>query len=137
MTTILIVNTAPDTVELLAMYFEQHGYTVVSAYSHEIRRGETDLGAILRQHRPAVIVYDLAPPYERNWRFFLHLREELIAGYPVVFTSTNAALATKMLTPHSEVFDVIETPYELERILDAVRRALAPSSGAKGSDRSA
>jgi DNA-binding NtrC family response regulator len=136
MTTIMIVNTAPDTVELLGLFFEQHGYTVVSAYTHEIRRGETDLGAMLQQHRPAVIVYDLAPPYERNWRFFLHLREDLIAGFPIVFTSTNAALATKMVKPQSEVFDVIETPYELERILDAVRRALA-SSGAKRSGRSA
>jgi hypothetical protein len=28
----------------------------------------------MRQYRPAVVVYDIAIPYEQNWRLFEHIR---------------------------------------------------------------
>ena len=40
-------------------------------------------------YRPKVIVYDIAPPYDRNWAFFLHLRQTILGGYRFVLTSVN------------------------------------------------
>jgi CheY-like chemotaxis protein len=119
--TILVVNTAPDTITLLQLLFEQFDYVVVSCYTHDVRSGKTDLGRLLDQHRPAVIVYDLAPPYERNWLFCQHLRSTVLKGIPVVLTSTNAALVKRVVKPDLEVYEIIETPSELQKILHAVR----------------
>ena len=123
MKTILIINTAPDTVSLLALLFEQFGFVVVSSYTHDIKSGRTDLGRVLEQHQPCVVVYDIAPPYHRNWSFFQHIREHLLNGIPIVLTSTNAVLVTRELKPDMEVFEVVETPTELQKILQAVREA--------------
>jgi hypothetical protein len=57
----------------------------------------------------------------RNWTFFLHLRAGLLKGIPIVVTSTNAGLVRRVLEPDMEVFEVVETPSELQKILHAVR----------------
>jgi CheY-like chemotaxis protein len=54
-----------------------HGVFVHALHSD----GSVDLEALLRQHKPTVIVYDIAPPYVRNWRFFEHLRETILKGH--------------------------------------------------------
>jgi CheY-like chemotaxis protein len=126
--TLLIINTAPDTVALLTLLFEQFGFIVVSCYTHDIRSGRTDLGRLLEQHTPRVIVYDIAPPYERNWSFFEHLRDTLFFEIPIVLTSTNARLTKQIVKPDAEVYEVIETPSELQKILHAVRDAARQSA---------
>ena len=123
MQTLLIINTAPDTVTLLTALFEQFGFVVVSCYTHDIRSGRSDLGQLIRQHAPKAVIYDVAPPYLRNWRFFEHLRSSLLAGLPVELTSTNTAITKSISGTDEDVYEVLETPSELQKILSAVRRA--------------
>jgi len=86
---IAIINTSPDTVGLLADLLERAGFLVVTLYIHDIRDGSVNLEAFLRTHRPRVILYDIAPPYERNWQFLQHLRQTILDGYQFVLTTTN------------------------------------------------
>jgi len=65
---VAIFNTSPDAINLLRDVLEHAGMSVVSAYTFDIRDGTVDLRAFLRTHRPDIIVYDIAPPYEQNWR---------------------------------------------------------------------
>src|SRR5688572_10085374 len=83
---VAIINTTPDTVNLLRGAFERAGFVVVSGYTHDVREGKLDLELFLRTHQPAVIVYDVAPPYERNWRFLQHLRATVLQGFRFVIT---------------------------------------------------
>jgi CheY-like chemotaxis protein len=121
---ILVINSAPDTVDLLTRLFEQFNFLVVSTYTHDIREGRTDLAALVDQHRPACVVYDLAPPYLRNWNFCQHLRGTILKGLPIVLTSTNAGLTTEILSPDHPVYEVQESTEALQSILHAVRTAL-------------
>lgn len=128
MSVVLVINTAPDTVDLLTRLFEQFQFLVISSYTHDIRLGRTDLAALVDQHRPACVVYDLAPPYLRNWQFCQHLRKTVLSGLPIVLTSTNAQLTKEILAPDRTVYEVQESPSALQAILQAVREALASSS---------
>jgi hypothetical protein len=65
--TVAILNTNDDLVELLRVAFEQAGFIAVSGHN-DLRRGKLNLPDFLRQHDPKVIVYDIAPPYDRAVR---------------------------------------------------------------------
>src|ERR1041384_5606879 len=70
---VAVINTSPDVVELLRAALEQAGLVTVSAFTYDIRDGRVDLEAFIRQHDPRVVVYDIAPPYDVNWRLFEHV----------------------------------------------------------------
>ena len=83
---IAIINTSPDAIDLLQDMFERAGYVVVTTFTHDIRDGKVDLESFMRTHRPKVVVYDVAPPPERNYRFLLHLRLTTLKDYNFVVT---------------------------------------------------
>jgi CheY-like chemotaxis protein len=71
---------------------EQAAFVVVTAMTAAIRDGKVDLESFMRQHKPKVIVYDIAIPYEQNWRLFQHLRTSPAStGVRFVLTTTNVA----------------------------------------------
>jgi CheY-like chemotaxis protein len=71
---------------------EQAAFVVVTAMTAAIRDGKVDLESFMRQHKPKVIVYDIAIPYEQNWRLFQHLRKSPAStGVRFVLTTTNVA----------------------------------------------
>ena len=74
MPVVAVVNTNPDVVEMLKARIEAAGFVVLVIHIAEIRAG-LDIRAVLAQHDPNVIVYDVTAPFERNWRFLQHLRE--------------------------------------------------------------
>src|SRR3954447_15173197 len=95
---VCVINTSPDTVEMLRLTFQQAGFVVVSAYTFDIREGRIDLRAFLEQHHPQAIVYDIAPPYDANVQLFRHLRSTTgMAHGQFVVTSTNAAHVAKLM----------------------------------------
>lgn len=122
-TVVAVINTSADTVELLSSALECAGFVTVCSYTHDIRDGRIDLEAFLRQHRPTVIVYDIAPPYDRNWRFFEHLRETALKGYVFVLTSTHPARVEQLVGRTARVYEVVGKPLDLDAIVSAVREA--------------
>jgi CheY-like chemotaxis protein len=120
---IAIINTSPDTVGLLSELLERAGFLVVTAYTHSIRDGSVDLQAFLRTHRPRVIVYDIAPPYERNWQFLQHLRGTVLSGFQFVLTTTNPSRVEPFVKGDERVYEVVDKTGTLDEILRATREA--------------
>jgi CheY-like chemotaxis protein len=121
--TVAVLNTNDDVVELLRILFEQTGYVVVSAHLDDIKRGAVDIEALIRQHRPAVIVYDIAPPYDRQWAFMNHMRSRpVFDGIPFVLTTTNAARVREIVG--EDVLEIVGKPYDLDEIVRAVQTAI-------------
>ena len=121
---VAVINTSPDTVELLTAVLEGAGFVTVSAYTHDIRHGHMDLEAFIRQHHPQVVVYDIAPPYEPNWRFFEHLRATILNGYAFVITSTNAARVEALAGQTTPIYEIVGKPFDLDAIVAAVRNSV-------------
>jgi len=122
--TVAVINTSPDTVELLRRVLHRAGYVVVSGYTFDIREGRLDITAFVEQHRPKVIVYDIAPPYEENWRLFNHVRTlDIMRDTRFVITSVNSTHVAGFLGRDEHVYEVVERPSDLDRIVTAVKEA--------------
>ena len=97
----------------------------VSAHISDIRRGTFDFSGFVKEHDPQVILYDIIPPYDRSWLMFQHLRgTDAVAGRRFVLTSTNPGRLREFIDPEQEVFEIIGKPYDLQMIVDAVKKAL-------------
>ena len=119
---VAVVNTNPDLVELLNARIEAAGFVVLILHIADIRAG-LDLGAVLTQHDPKVIVYDIVSPFERNWRFFEHLRETLLQGRRFVLTTPNARALQRLVGRDDAIYEVLDDGTDVDAIVQAVREA--------------
>ena len=79
---------------------------------------------LIEQHKPDVVVYDLIPPYERQWQFLDHLRQTSpLNGIPFVITSCNEKAARELGGRDELVHEVLGRPFDVAALIDAVRRA--------------
>jgi DNA-binding response OmpR family regulator len=121
---VAIINSSEDTTDLLRLAFEQAGFVVVTAFTHAIRDSQVDFEGFVRQHRPDVIVYDVALPYDANWRLFEHLRNTPVCqGVAFVVTTTNVAQVQKVAGPAEVMHEIVGKPYDLGRLTAAVEEA--------------
>jgi CheY-like chemotaxis protein len=126
---VAVFNSSDDMVELLRILFERHGFVVVTGHISAVRRGELDLNAFVEQHKPDVVVYDLIPPYDRQWRFLDHLRQmSPLKEIPFVISSSNAAATRELAERDEQVIEVLGRPFEYDALVAAVRRAAKLSS---------
>ena len=122
--TVAIFNTSPDTVDLLRVVLEQAGFVVVSAFTYELRDGKVDVESFVRQHRPKVIVYDVAPPYEANWHLFQALSTmPSLRSCHFVVTTTNVARLREVAGSSQDLHEIVGKPLDLHEVVQAVVEA--------------
>lgn len=119
---VAVINTNPDLIELLKARIEAAGFVVLVLHIADIRRG-LDLAAVLAEHDPKVIVYDVVAPYQRNWRLLQHLRETTLQGRQFVLTSPNAGALEPLVGKDDEVYEIVEDGSDIDAIVQAVREA--------------
>lgn len=119
---VTVINTNPDLIELLKARIEAAGFVVLVLHIADIRQG-LDLAAVLAEHDPKVIVYDVVAPYQRNWRFLQHLRETTLKGRQFVLTSPNASALEPLVGKDDEVYQIVEDGSDIDAIVQAVREA--------------
>ena len=121
---VALINSTPDIVGMLRVAFQDAGFVVVSTLTHLVRAGEVDLEAFIKQHQPQAIVYDIAPPYASNWNLFRHLSQlPALKERPCVITSTNPARLRELAHTDQEICEIVETPYLLDQLIQAVKKA--------------
>ncbi len=122
--TVAIVDTSPDTVQMVREALQSAGFMVVSCFAHDIRDGKIDFAAFMRLHNPRVIVYDLAPPYERNFELFQHVRAMPdVEGAHFVITSVNPNNVRGMVGSDEHVYEIVDRDADLLKLVQAVKEA--------------
>jgi DNA-binding NtrC family response regulator len=124
--TIAVINSSDDTVDMLRVCLQQHGFTsVVTAHVPDIKQGKLDFLTFVAAHDPAVFIYDVSIPYDENWRFLqLLMSSEHMRGRTFVVTTTNKRALEQLVGP-TEAFEIIGKPYDIDQIVQAVEKALA------------
>jgi response regulator RpfG family c-di-GMP phosphodiesterase len=121
---VAVFNSSDDVIELLRMVIEQAGFAVVTGHIDDIKRGKLDLQTFVSQHDPKVIVYDVAPPYDRTWLFLEHLRsQQPLQGRQFVLTTTNLARVREAVGPAENIYEIVGKPFDLDVIVRAVKEA--------------
>ena len=126
---VAVFNTSEDTTDLLRVVLEQAGFVVVTAFTNLLRDGRTDFEAFMRQHKPRVVVYDIAIPYEQNWRLFEHFRDTPASkGVVFVLTTTNVMQVEKIARLEQPIYEIVGKPYDLDILLERVQSLTAQST---------
>ena len=118
-----VINTSPDTVDLLKDVLEKAGFLVVTGYTHEVREGKLDLEMLLRVSDPCVILWDLAPPYDRNYAFLQLLRSSVLKGRRLILTTPNKARVDELVGRDEDVYEIVGKADDLDNIIRATREA--------------
>jgi CheY-like chemotaxis protein len=120
---VAVLNSNQDVLRLIRSTLEDEGYTVATAHIISFKEGEANLAQFLSNHRPAVIVYDVAPPYKENWNFLQLLREiPQVADIPMVLTTVNKA-ALEDVVGSTDAFEILGTRDNLAPLVDGVNRS--------------
>jgi len=131
---VAVFNSSQDTVELLQVLLQREGWSTVAGHIDDLERGRLDLVRFVEQHRPAVVVSDVAMPYADNWAFLRLVRDSAaLRDVPFVATTTNKPALEQLVGPETAgVIEIVGKPSELDRVVEAVHRAIgrAPGPGA-------
>jgi CheY-like chemotaxis protein len=124
---VVVFNANSDVAELLTARINAAGFVALVMHVAEIRAG-VNMAEVIARHNPAVVVYDIEMPYDRNWRFFEHLRDKALKDRPVVITTPNEAGVRKLLGKNDKAYEVLDDGPDVDSIVEAVREAVKARS---------
>jgi len=125
MSTVAVINTNDDVIDMLRTVLEHEGIDSVAGHVIEFKRGKADFEEFVERYNPEVIIYDVAPPYRENWEFFEALsRSAAGRNRRFVLTTANKRLPTQAAVKHIRAYEISEKPYDLDAIVHAVKRQL-------------
>jgi CheY-like chemotaxis protein len=137
---VLIFDNSADILELLTTDLQCRGCVVSTASVSGIRHGETDGVRLIEATAPDVIVFDVALPYEANWRVATDLQANPRVHAPFVLTTTNRTAVRQLIG--RDLIELVGKPYDLDSLYDVIIRSVFPDMAngggvAHGSDPSA
>jgi CheY-like chemotaxis protein len=125
---ILVLNGVEDITEIVRLYLEEAGWSAVTGQVDAARRSRIDLKAIVENHRPSAAIVDISPPYDVNYRYLNVLRMAgPLQGIPIIVTTTNEKRLREFTATDEPVIEVFGKPYDMQQVVEAVRKALEAS----------
>ena len=123
---VAVFNSSAETIEILKIALEEQGYAVSTGHVADVKKGALDVIDFVAEHQPDVIIFDVAIPYEENWRFLRLLQSsEPLKEAKWVITTTHKKRLEELVGETGEVYEVVGKPYDLIQITSAVKNALA------------
>ena len=120
---VVLFNANREAVVPLAKLLESAGFDAVSALIPEVINGRCDAIGIMERHDPAVVVYDIGPPYEENWEIFQICRATSMRDRRFVITSANPAHVQRLAGRDERIYEIVDEPWDLDTIVHAVKEA--------------
>ena len=115
------VNSSEDIVELLAEVLRDEGFRAVTHVTPS-RLGPAPVMTFLSQLLPQACVFNVSVPYEQSWAEFVQV-QAAVPSCAYVVTTTNKRALDELVGPTDSI-EVIGKPFDLDHIVQAVRRAV-------------
>jgi DNA-binding response OmpR family regulator len=83
----------------------------------DLKKGIVDFGKYVAKHNPEVVVFDISPPYDENWKFFKTMRDsDMMRGRGLVLTTTNKSRLDEVLGADSHALEVVGKSEDMKQI---------------------
>src|SRR5215831_8070945 len=127
--TILVVDDDLELSDGLRAVLEKQGYRVLQA--RDGQQGKQ----LVYQHRPDLVILDMMMPRMGGYPVLEHFKGKADAP-PIIMITANEGSRHKAYAEYLGVKDYIRKPFAMERLLEAVHKALGDPSAKKeeGSD---
>jgi DNA-binding response OmpR family regulator len=121
---VALFNASDDTIDMVQKLLTASGgdQTLIWCHFADLKRGIVDFGKYMDKHNPEVVIFDLSPPYDENWRFFKTMRDaNTMKGRGMVLTTTNKNRLDEILGEDSHALEVVGRPEDLQQIDAAIK----------------
>lgn len=120
---VALVNADDATRQALKTSLAQAGFSTVSPEPRHFQAGALDFERFLSEEEPAVVIYDLAPPYAESWRALQAAgnSESAKERYLILTTRSKAALEQALGRP-TEAIEINDQPFAHHELVRTVRR---------------
>src|SRR3954454_9857260 len=122
---ILIVDDDYELSDCLRTVLERQGYRVLQA--RDGQQGKQ----IIYQQRPDLVILDMMMPRMGGYPVLEHFRDKTDAP-PIIMITANEGSRHKAYAEYLGVIDYIRKPFAMERLLEAVEKALKPAAEQSG-----
>src|SRR5437763_13066291 len=119
---ILVVDDDRELVDAMRTVLERQGYQVIHA--HDGHQGKQ---AIYNQ-RPDLVILDMMMPRMGGYPVLEHFRDKKDAP-PIIMITANEGSRHKAYAEYLGVVDYIRKPFAMDRLLEAVHKALGAPLG--------
>jgi DNA-binding response OmpR family regulator len=130
---VALFNASDDTIDMVQRLLTASGdQTLIWCHFADLKKGIVDFGKYMDKHNPEVVIFDLSPPYDENWRFFKTMRDAAtMKGRGVVLTTTNKNRLDEVLGQDSHALEVVGKPKDLQQIGDAIKSETRKAEAAR------
>jgi DNA-binding response OmpR family regulator len=121
---VALFNASDDTVDMIQRLLTEAGdaQTLVWCHFADLKKGIVDFGMYVEKHSPEVVIFDISPPYDENWKFFKTMRDaKAMKGRGIILTTTNKNRLDEVLGEDSHAVEVVGKPKDLREIGDAIK----------------
>ena len=117
---IAILNGTADILETLEECLRGEGYNTITAIVSEFKKGKEDFVEFMKRHNPALVIYDVPPPYDQNMTFLrLLLDTHAMDERCVLLTTTNKAQLERV-TGEKAAIEIVGKPFDLNQLVEAI-----------------
>jgi DNA-binding response OmpR family regulator len=131
---VALFNASDDTIEMVQKLLtaSDSEQTLIWCHFADLKKGIVDFGRYMDKQNPEVVIFDLSPPYDENWRFFKTMRDaNTMKGRGVVLTTTNKARLDEVLGEDSHALEVVGRTKDLQQIDAAIKAETRKAEAAR------
>ena len=116
---VALFNASDDTIDMIQTILKKGdgAQTLMWCHFADLKKGIVDFGKYVAKHNPEVVVFDISPPYDENWKFYKTMRDaDAMRGRGSVLTTTNKNRLDEVLGADSHALEVVGKPEDLKQI---------------------
>jgi DNA-binding response OmpR family regulator len=96
--------------------------TLIWCHFADLKKGIVNFAGHMAKHNPEVVIFDLSPPYDENWRFFKTMRDsKAMKRRGMVLTTTNKNRLDEVSGEDSHALEVVGKTKDLHEIDAAIK----------------
>jgi hypothetical protein len=131
---VALFNASDDTIDMIQKLLTDAGaeQTLIWCHFADLKKGIVNFEKYMDRHNPEVVIFDLSPPYDENWKFFKTMRDaKTMKGRGMVLTTTNKNRLDEVLGEDSHALEVVGRKKDLDQIDAAIKEETRKAEAAR------